>query len=142
MNNNIYSETGRLMMAYGKQFRTYMKKALSPHGINVAEAMVLMLLYEKDGQTQDQLLEGIHYDKSVMTRTMQSLETNKLLIRKKNPDDGRSWIFVLTEKSAAIKPAVLTALKSWCEIAFDGISHEESLKLFDILQRLMNNIEQ
>lgn len=140
MNSKVYSETGRLMMAYGKHFRTYMKKALAPHDINVAEAMVLMLLYEKDGRSQEQLLEGVHYDKSVMTRTMQSLETSGMLLREKNPNDGRSWIFLLTEKSRNIKPDVLAALKDWCKIAFQGISETDCLKLLNIMQKLEENI--
>ena len=141
MNGKLYSEIGRLMMAYGKQFRTFMKKALAPAELNMAEAMVLMLLYEKDGQSQDQLLEGVRYDKSVMTRTMQSLEKHEFLMRRKNPDDGRSWIFVLTKKGRQVKPQVLAALNEWCAIAFNGFSLEDSEALLNIMIRLQSNIE-
>ncbi|MCQ4636326.1 MarR family transcriptional regulator [Anaerovorax odorimutans] len=142
MNGKIYSEIGRLMMSYGKYFRTYMKKALSPAGLNMAGAMVLMLLYEKDGRSQDQLLEGVHYDKSVMTRTMQSLEKNAFLMRRKNPDDGRSWIFVLTQKGRDVKPQVLTALHEWCAIAFADISQEDIETLLRLMIRLQTNIKE
>ena len=118
-----------------------MKKALAPAELNMAEAMVLMLLYEKDGQSQDQLLEGVHYDKSVMTRTMQSLEKHEFLMRRKNPDDGRSWIFVLTKKGRQVKPQVLAALNEWCAIAFNGFSLEDSEALLNIMIRLQSNIE-
>ena len=141
MNGKLYSEIGRLMMAYGKQFRTFMKKALAPAELNMAEAMVLMLLYEKDGQSQDQLLEGVHYDKSVMTRTMQSLEKHEFLMRRKNPDDGRSWIFVLTKKGRQVKPQVLAALNEWCASASNGFSLEDSEALLNIMIRLQSNIE-
>ncbi|MEG0157602.1 MAG: hypothetical protein RR661_08135, partial [Anaerovoracaceae bacterium] len=81
---------GRVMLAYDKRFKLFMKQELARVPLNAAEGMVLLALYGHDGQTQEeilteihrescgktqeQLVSELHYDKSVMARTMQSLE--------------------------------------------------------------------
>ena len=68
--NMKYPEIGRLMMAYDKKFKAFMKTALRKRELTVAEMLVMLSLSEADGQTQDQLLSQISYDKSVMPMTL------------------------------------------------------------------------
>lgn len=139
---SVYSEMGYIMMAYDKRFKAFIKDALKGHDLTVAEALVLLSLYAEDGQTQDGLRSSVYYDKSVMTRTMQSLEGRKLISRSGNPDDKRSWLFHLTESGRALKPEIVQALRDWCDIAFCGLTEENADKLLEILKEIRKNIDE
>lgn len=116
-------------MVIGKYFKLFFKNRLKQYDLNAAEGMVLLLLMEKEerpqnktiekihkiigGQTQDQIIDEIHYDKGVMTRTMKSLESKDYVERSVNSDDSRSYIFSLTKKADDLKPTLLNILKRW-----------------------------
>lgn len=134
-----YGLIGHNLMGVGKYFKLYMKKELQQYDFNVAEGLVLLALYGKDGQTQEQLLEEVHYDKSVMTRTMQSLETKGYIVRKENIKDGRSYVFDLTQKGMEFKENLINILNNWSEIAFEGISKEQLEKLKENLDKIISN---
>lgn len=136
-----YSEIGRTIMSYDKHFKIFMKKELAPLKLNVAEAMVMMALYEKDGQTQEQLLSVLHYDKSVMTRTIQSLETAGRIDRCQNPEDARSWVLMVSQEGLQIKEDILGVLKAWCKKAFAGIPASQTEVLLNIMHTVIKNID-
>ena len=142
-------------MIIGKYFRLFFRNSLRQYDLNTAEGMVLLLLLEKEtnpqrntiekmhkiikGQTQDQIIDEIHYDKSVMTRTMKSLESKGYVARNVNPVDSRSYIFSLTKKAADFKPTLLNVLELWN----DGLRRdidEATLETASIaLSRMANN---
>jgi len=138
--NSMYPEIGRIMMAYDKKFKVFMKNALKNNNLTVAEALVLLSLYENDGQTQDMLLSSIYYDKSVMTRTMKALEDRGLISRRSNPDDGRSWIFHLKKSGRDLKPEIVQALRDWCSIVFDGMDEARSAEMLELLREVYANV--
>ena len=138
----MYPEIGRIIMAYDKRFKVFMKNALKEQGLTVTEALVLLSLYETDGQTQDGLLSSIYYDKSVMARTMQSLEKGGYISRSENPEDKRSWLFHLTENGRQMKPVIVNALRSWCQLAFRDMDDAEAQMLLDNMRRIQSNISE
>jgi DNA-binding MarR family transcriptional regulator len=138
--NSIYPEIGCIMMAYDKKFKVFMKNALKDRNLSVAEALVLLSLYDTDGQTQDMLLSSIYYDKSVMARTMKALEERKFISRSSNPDDGRSWLFHLTESGRELKPEIVQALRDWCSLVFDGMDEARSAEMLGLLREIYVNI--
>lgn len=139
MNSN-YPLIGCIIMAYDKKFKSFMKNALKSRRLTVAEALVLLSLYEVDGKTQDGLLDSIYYDKSVMARTMQSLEKRDLISRVENPSDKRSWLFYLTDEGRSMKPDIVKALRDWCDLVFDGIDDEETAGLLATMEKMQMNI--
>lgn len=139
--NMKYPEIGRLMMAYDKKFKAFMKTALRKRELTVAEMLVMLSLSEADGQTQDQLLSQISYDKSVMARTTQSLEARGCITRSDNPEDRRSWLFHLAEPGREMLPDIIQALRDWCTLAFTGISDDDTEKLLEIMIKVYNNLD-
>ena len=89
---------GRNILVIDKYFRMYFKNSLKQYGLNTAEGLCLLSFYEEDGRTQEQLIDMLHYDKGVMTRTMQSLEEKGMLSRMNHEEDSRSYLFYLTKK--------------------------------------------
>lgn len=146
---------GRNNMIIEKYFKIFFKNGLKQYDLNTAEGMVILLLMEKEtrpqyntieklhniikGQTQDQLIEEIHYDKAVMTRTMQSLEVKGYVVRSVNPADSRSYIFSLTKKAEDLKPTLLNILKLWNDGLQKGIDKAKLEITNKALSQMANN---
>ena len=72
------------------------------------------LILEKNfATTQNQLIDDLHYDKGVMTRTIQSLEQKGFVQRADNPLDSRSFLLNVTEQAVEFKPVLINILKRW-----------------------------
>lgn len=134
---------GRKMMIINKYFKIYLRNALKKYDLNAVEGMVLLVLYEHNnqmdkeaidklhinilGKTQEQIISELHYDKSIMARTMQSLEKKGFILREDNPNDNRSFIFIVTEKAIAFKPTLIEILKKWSEILLGEVENLEAV---------------
>ncbi|MCI2062019.1 MAG: MarR family transcriptional regulator [Eubacteriaceae bacterium] len=121
----VYADFGRSVMNFSKQFNMQMKCRLAEYDLNTAEGVVLLCLYEADGITQEAMLNEIHYDKSVLARTLQSLEKKQFVERRENPDDGRSSLVYLTDRAEAFRKVMRDMLKDWSSKAFTGIKTED-----------------
>ncbi|WP_187146130.1 MarR family winged helix-turn-helix transcriptional regulator [Methanocorpusculum labreanum] len=153
--NTLQRGLGHNIMAFDKYFRIYLKNNLKDHNLNAAEGMVLLSLLENgrktEGEifnsihtseseiTQDQLVQELHYDKSVMTRTMQSLEGKGYVVRAVNPMDSRSFVFSMTENGAAFSEVLMTIMTEWNTAVLDEFSPAEIDLLNDMLARLAQN---
>ena len=116
---------------------------------------MLLLLFEKEvrpqyntieklhkivkGKTQNQIIDEIHYDKAVMTRTMHSLESKGYVVRNINYEDSRSYIFSLTRKAEDFKPTLFNTLKLWHEGLQKGIDKTEIEIVNKALCQMANN---
>lgn len=138
--------TGRNIMVIDKYFKLYFRRMLKEYDLNSAEGMVLLALFGSDGltekqiltsihsgtgaQTQEQIIRELHYDKGVLTRTMQSLEEKEYVSRCKNQQDNRAFDFHLTEKAKVFRPKLMMILSQWHLHLIDGID-KKTLDLLD-----------
>lgn len=135
-----FESIGRNMMISDKYFKMYLRDSLRPYGINAAEGIVLLMMCRREmmtgknsentdplmhGNTQDELIREIHYDKGVMTRTMSELEEKGFVERRTNPSDSRSFLFSLTSKWDEFMPVMMEILICWNRRLLSGISEEE-----------------
>ena len=150
-----YGVIGHNIIAVDKYFRMYLKNSLKTYGMNAAEGMVLLALSEHDGLTEGQIFDNIHesaqgitqeqlvcelhYDKSVMTRTMQSLEGKGYVTRFDNPKDSRSFVFNLTESGSKFKTTLTGIMMEWTRAVLDGFDDTELALMSRLLSRLENN---
>ncbi len=146
---------GHHILVIEKCMKKYLKEAFRELDLNIAEGMVLLFLEEHDeafgeaffeelhripdGRTQEELIRELHYDKSVMTRTMQSLESRDLVIREKNTADSRSYIFRLTPSGQTLVPPLKAAITEWGLQLVDGFSTQELETFEKNLERLTHN---
>ncbi len=153
----IQKGLGHNIMAFDKYFRIYLKNNLKVYNLNTAEGMVLLSLFEEgkrtEGQifnnihtsepetTQDQLVHELHYDKSVMTRTMQSLESKGYVTRSMNPADSRSFLFGLTEAGSGFKAVLMDIMREWNDTVLEGFTALEICQMSDMLAKLAQNAQ-
>lgn len=149
---------GRNNMIIDKYFKLYFRNSLKQYDLNTAEGLILLLMLEKEmkpqynaldkmhqlikGQTQDQMNDEIHYDKAVMTRTMQSLESKGYVERNMNPADKRSFVFTLTKKAVDFKSVLIDILILWNNGLEKGIDKEKLDIVKTVLSQMaMNALE-
>ncbi len=146
---------GRSNMIIEKYFKLYFRNNLKKYDLNTAEGLILLLMMEKEmkpqynaldkmhqlikGQTQDQMNDEIHYDKAVMTRTMQSLESKGYVERRINPADRRSSVFSLTKKAIDFKSTLIDILTLWNDGLQKGIDKEKLEIVKTVLSQMANN---
>jgi len=130
--------------------RSYARDALRPLGLSIPEAVALKMLScmgSKASQRQllDEMAErsgagdgGFPFDKGLMTRTMQSLESKGYVLRARNPDDNRSSLFQLTAKGERYCKRMRDIMAELIRKALDGIPEEE----LDVSARVLSKIKE
>ena len=142
-----YSELGRSIWAADKFMRLYLKNELKKYDLNTADGMTLLVLYgvfinhvsaesilPEHCVSQEFIVNELHFDRGVMTRTMKRLEKQGYVTRHRNVQDARSYLFALTDKAFTFKPHLLGVLRNWTVAALEGIPAE-------IVEMLENNLE-
>lgn len=153
-----FRSIGQNILIIDKYMKLYLKNSLKPFNLNTAEGMVLLELYGHDGQTQDeiicnlheqdtgitqeQIIDSLHYDKGVMTRTMQSLENKGYIKRNDNESDGRSYVFYLTPYAKNFKAKLIGILQQWSEKVQAGLNENDIKTLELALKNMAENSKQ
>jgi len=71
---------------------------LAPLGLTYAQYLVMMVLWEEDGQTSGSIASKLLLDFNTITPLLQRMENQGLISRKKGKSDSRQRIVFLTEK--------------------------------------------
>lgn len=102
---------------------------------------VLILIDSHDGNlTQKALAEILHIDKSYMVTILDYLEERAYVMRKKNPQDRREQLIILTSKALNCIPKIRVAIKELNERAFHNIS-ESNIQIFnEVLTTIQFNL--
>ena len=77
------------------------------YSITAEQWHVLINLWERDGQTQQELSDKTEKDKGNITRLISSLEKRDILARIPNYTDGRSKLIYLTPKGKAYQKVLI-----------------------------------
>ena len=76
---------------------------LSQLGITYPQYLVLMVLWEQDGQPVNDLAKRLHLETNTVTPLLQRMEKQGLVSRKKGREDGRQVIVSLTAEGRALE---------------------------------------
>jgi DNA-binding MarR family transcriptional regulator len=85
----LYTAARLMMQAY--------QPMLAPLGITYTQYLVLMVLWEQDAQPLNAISRRLYLESNTLTPLIKRMEAMKLVARKKNKDDARQTIVVLTE---------------------------------------------
>lgn len=125
-----------LLYRYGQ---IYMSIELKPYNIGKGQFLFLLALYQKDGLTQDELVEFINIDKGTTARAISKLEQNGYVSRRPNQQDQRSNKIFLTQQAIELKPYIYSILQKWTKILSADMTEEEVAKIFSLLAKMAHN---
>jgi DNA-binding MarR family transcriptional regulator len=109
---------------------------LKTDGVGTAEYDFIHAVRKNPGITQAALRELLTLDKGAAARRAASLETKGYLIRKPNPEDGRSQLLYATEKADSLKSSkasVEALYYEWLEEALTPEDNEEFCRILNML---------
>ena len=97
---------------------------------------MIHLVRHNPGITQTKVRETLKIDKGAAAKRVASLETKGYLVRKPNPEDGRSQLLYATEKAEKLKNSKAHIEAVFYEWLLSGLPEEEKeafLKTLDTL---------
>ena len=101
---------GYLINHIARIFAQGLAARIRPLGLTTGTFPTLLELWEGDGLTQKQLVARLGIEQATMANTLNRMERDGLVTRRKDPEDGRSQLVWLTEHARALHaPAVAAA---------------------------------
>lgn len=105
-------------------------------GVGTGEFDFIHTVRHNPGITQAKLREQLGIDKGAAARRAASLEAKGYLVRKANPEDGRSQCLYATEKAETLKNSKATLEASFYDWLLSGLCQEDSAEFTRILNIL------
>jgi len=103
----------------------YMVKELEAYGVGSGQFEFLLILYHKDGVSQETLAKILKVSKAKSARAIQSLEKEGYVYRQRDESDLRAYRVYLTEKGKEMRDIILEKLISFMDILLSDFTLEE-----------------
>ncbi len=114
-------------------------REIEPLGLNVQQALVLILLGDKRVETAAEMCRELSHDAGAMTRLIDKLEAMGLVRRVRESYDRRSARLDLTKEGRAMHAQVTRAQVAVLNRMLRGFSRTEVRTLERLLQRILDN---
>lgn len=128
--------TKRQMTKIAREVSKLAGRMLRDQGIGTAEFDVVHVIRKNPGITQAGIRDQLGIDKGAMARQIASLEAKGFLIRKENPQDGRSQLLYATEKADQLKNSkayIESVFYEWLLEPLSPQQRQEFAKTLEIL---------
>ncbi len=110
------------------------------HDITVEQWMILLLLWRENGQFQQQLADGMHKDKTTLTRQIDGLERRNIIVRVPDKIDRRQKRIYLTQKGKDLEQELVPLGIANGLCAMEGISPEHLQICKQVLRKVHENL--
>lgn len=126
--------------------RAKFDRELSKLNLTTQQLNVLLYLMRpsaKDEEVTSRDLERIfHVTNPTMAGILKRLETKGFIERNKSESDARNKVITLSESIRHHCEHMDEQIKHMKQVVFDGFSQEQIQTMYDMLKRLMNNLEE
>jgi DNA-binding MarR family transcriptional regulator len=131
-----------LIHACYQQIRSLTYKEFLGHGLELTpeQWIVLVQLWQKDGQSQSALSERTLRDRPTMSRILDTMEKSGLVARTVDVDDARSRLVKLTRTGKALQAKLVPVAKKLVARLEHGIPERELETTHRTLARMLQNL--
>lgn len=119
----------------------YIKNKLVPHNLAPEQNLIMMVLWEQDGITQNNIAKKLGKDKTNIARMVYNLEQKGFIQRVNDEKDKRISIVYLTESGKKLANRIIPITEEFNELVCKGITNEELLEVKRILIKMRANVE-
>ncbi len=126
-----------------RTYRMYSQKKLKENGykITVDQWLIIKVLLENPGISQQDIAEKVFKDNASVTRIIDLLVKSKYLHRKVNPKDRRTSILTVTSEGEDIIEKVQNLVLQNRRVAQTGLTIEELENLNATLKKIIKNCQ-
>ncbi len=130
---------GKLSAAINRKlYRSFRKMSID---ITPEQWTVLFYLWSRDGVTQQELCNVTFKDKPSMTRLIDNLEKQQLVVRSPGVKDRRINLIHLTDKGRELETATNPLVTSVMRTALEGLSESEVEIAGSMLAKVFANLK-
>lgn len=142
-NRIIDSSIGYLVGRLSRAIIRRLSKKFQDAGIDVSyeQWSILVHLYRRDGQTQQDLARTAVKDKAAVTRLLNGLEKKNLVVRIPDQNDKRSNLVYLTNKAKELKPRLVGFVEEMLDEAAQGIDPDEMHRCSVTINNIFANFD-
>ncbi|HML04699.1 MAG TPA: MarR family transcriptional regulator [Methanobacterium sp.] len=119
-----------------RKIHRYYESKLAPFNITPVQFYVLSALWDNNEIKFKDLALRLDMDGATLTGILDRMEKSNFIERKKDPDDRRSVLVCLTEKSKEMRPQMIEIAQNLDEEFRDKVSNEEFQLLLKVLDEL------
>ena len=131
--------SGKLSAAINRKlYRSFRKLSID---ITPEQWTVLYYLWSRDGVTQQELCNVTFKDKPSMTRLIDNLEKQQLVVRSPGVKDRRINLMLLTDKGRELEVATKPLVTAIMRTALDGFSDREVEMAGRMLTKVFGNLK-
>lgn len=141
MSFKLEDHPGILLKKAARLFEQVANKNLSTLGVTHAQTIILIRLWEKDGQNQMELATSAGLDQSTVVRLLDRMERDGLIKRIRNKDDRRVYNFYLTSAAKKVCRKLEDHSHTMTEIAHESLSTKDIEKLIQLITTIASNLE-
>lgn len=131
---------GYLVNWAARLFAQAMDRAIRPHDLSSAYVPVLFALGRGAELTQTQLARFAAIEQPTMAATLTRMERDGLLVRRRDPLDGRKQLIGLTPKGREKVAVVAEAVRRINDEATEGWSAEDRRRTLDSVLSVIDNL--
>lgn len=84
----------------------WLNNSCAPYHLTAAQAVVILIVCDFKGLTQDEITKRLSLDKSVIAKTVNKLEERGFILRTTNAKDKRTYDICPTEKAWEVYPFI------------------------------------
>nr|WP_319949195.1 MarR family transcriptional regulator [uncultured Shimia sp.] len=132
---------GYLANHFARLMAVGLQRRLKPLGLAPAQFMVLLELWERDGQTQAELVVGLDVEQATMANTLSRMERDELVTRDPSDDDKRVKIIRLTERAKKLRVPAQKAAYDQNMHALSDLDENEQFQLVQLMQRTVSTLK-
>ena len=129
------------IFSVARSHRALAASKLAAVGLFPSQELILMQLWDEDGQSQKALGQTQRFDHSTIAKSVRRLENAGLVRREKSHADGRVTLVFLTDDGRALQEPVL---EIWAELerrTVEGLSADEKNQLVSLVAKILPHLE-
>ena len=131
---------GKVSLAINRKLmKNFREKGIT---ITSEQWTILLFLWEKDGVTQQELCNATFRDKPSMTRLIDVMERQHLVVRISDKNDRRINLIYLTKDGRALEEVALPIANQTLMAALRGVKLEEVKFGQELLRKIFYNIKE
>jgi DNA-binding MarR family transcriptional regulator len=122
-----------------RRMRVQGEEVLEPLGLRPRHLLTLTILRDHGG-SQQALAGVLHIDRTNLVGLLNELEDNRLIERRRSPEDRRRHVVELTQRGHETLAHAEMALAAAENVVLTALSHAERESLFQLLLKASNGL--
>ncbi len=110
--------------------------------LHQGQPRMLMLLWEKDGLTQTEIVETLELRQPTVAKTIERLQKKDILFTKADASDKRLVKVYLTPKGYDLKEEVMRSFEEMAKKMLKGFTSQEKDEFINYMKRIQKNLKE